>query len=89
MPFKKLGEFLKRFSDFAPGREEQERKTLAVLREVFPRGGLSVKIYKKTLVVSASPGLKSEIFLKKDAILEKLRRCLGVAAPENISFRSP
>ena len=87
MPFKKLGGFLDRFSVFLSSPRELEEKALEILREFVPGKKCTAKIERNTLVIFSEAAVQSEIFLRRELILETLRRSLGGRSPERISFR--
>jgi len=87
MPFKKLGDFLDRFSVFLSSPRELEEKALEILREFVPGKKFTAKIERDTLVIFSEAAVQSEIFLRRELILETLRRSLGGRSPERISFR--
>ena len=87
MPFKKLGGFLDRFSVFLSSPRELEEKASEILREFVPGKKFTAKIERNTLVIFSEAAVQSEIFLRRELILETLRRSLGGRSPERISFR--
>ena len=87
MPFKKLGGFLDRFSVFLSSPRELEEKASEILREFVPGKKFTAKIERDTLVIFSEAAVQSEIFLRRELILETLRRSLGGRSPERISFR--
>jgi len=87
MPFKKLGGFLDRFSSFLFSQSDIEEKASEILKEFVPGKKFTAKIERDTLVIFSEAAVQSEIFLRRELILETLRRSLGGRSPERISFR--
>lgn len=87
MPFKKFGNFLGRFSAFLSSPREIEGQASEILKEFIPGKKFTAKIEHGTLVIFSKAAVQSEIFLRRELILEMLRRNLGVRSPERISFR--
>ncbi len=87
MSFKKFGNFLERFSAFLFSQSEIEEKASEILREFIPGKKFTAKIERDTLVIFSGAAVQSEIFLRRELILETLHRSLGGRSPERISFR--
>src|SRR3990167_1594806 len=87
MPFKKFGNFLDRFSAFLSSPLEIEEKASKILKEFIPGKKFTAQIERNTLVIFSNAAVQSEIFLRRELILETLRRSLGGRSPERISFR--
>ncbi len=80
--------FLGKFSGvLSPRPGELEEKTRRILNEVLSSDQIGVKFRGRTLIVSSSAVLKSELFLRRDEILKKLRLELGPRAPDELSFQ--
>ncbi|OGF68971.1 hypothetical protein A3H65_00210 [Candidatus Giovannonibacteria bacterium RIFCSPLOWO2_02_FULL_45_14] len=81
--------FLSKFKGLG-ANEERENKIYEILKNSFLIGKAKVAVRKKTIYFyDLSPAAKSELFLKKEVILKKLKEVMKSAAPNEISFRKP
>ncbi|MDP3785274.1 MAG: DciA family protein [bacterium] len=88
MPFRRLENFLGKFSQTLSSRSHASENRIAeILKELFPSGRFVAKIKRKTLVISASATYQSEFFLRREEILEKFHEEMGDDSPKEISFR--
>ncbi|OGF51735.1 hypothetical protein A3I27_04520 [Candidatus Giovannonibacteria bacterium RIFCSPLOWO2_02_FULL_43_11b] len=89
MVFVRVENFLSKFKKLET-KEGRENKVCEILKGSIPADGLKIAVRKKTIYFyDLSPAAKSEIFFKKEEILEKVKKVMKEAAPNEISFRKP
>ncbi len=94
MTFKKIKDFIKNpqkssRAELSQQELEPEKQIREVIEHLVPYCQLSVTLHNKVAVISVgqNSSAKSELFMKKDTILEKLSETLGEYAPREIRFR--
>lgn len=81
-----IKEFLQKFSHITLPDDTLKRLFVDLLEGDY---GLKIKreqlsVRNGVLIVDASPTMKSEIYLRKNKIIEKLKTNLGAKAPQDI-----
>jgi len=87
MVFRKIEGFLRRLSP-ALNSKKSEELVSEVIKKELPMDQFELKVKgKNVFIFSSSSILQNEIFLKKEKILERLKKELGPNSPKEISFR--
>jgi hypothetical protein len=89
MAWMKAGNFLDKFKNLKPPKKFTQDETIKIINNIlgfsFAEGDIEQK--GTTLFIKAkNPAIKSEVFLRKNKILEDLRQKLGPKAPQDIRF---
>lgn len=81
-----IKDLLSRFSDILLGEEGKRETVRAVISEVIGVEIKSegIKIKNGTVYLNIKPIYKSEILIKKEKILEKLKEALGPKSPTGL-----
>jgi len=89
MTLVRVENFLNKFKKFETG-DGREKKVYDILKGSVPGLECKLAVRRKTIYFyDLSPSAKSEIFLRKAEILEKAKKAMRDAAPNEISFRKP
>ena len=83
---KKISELLTKFNQLLKSGTETRQTTVLVINK-YTQAGLDekkIKIQNGIARIPASPTVKSEIFIKREEILNELRKSLGSRAPKEL-----
>ncbi|MFA4890204.1 MAG: hypothetical protein WC587_01025 [Candidatus Paceibacterota bacterium] len=89
MAWSRASNFLEKFKNLKPPKKFTQDETIKIINDIL---GISLKdgdIEQKGMALfikSKNPAMKSEIFLRKNKILEDLSKKLGHKAPKDIRF---
>ncbi len=74
-----IGDFLKKYLDFTPPQRVQAKATISIVNELFNTEltEKDVVIRHQKAFISVSGPMKSEILLRKEEILVRIRHLIG------------